>query len=149
MPTYAVTTLEGRLSTQQKEAIAKEITRIHAEVTGAPSSFAQVLFYEVQDGSAFIGGAPAAGDQIFVQGQIRGGRTAQQKTSLIQQILDATSAAAQAPKFHIWVYIGDLAPGQMAEFGHILPRSGKEEEWMASLPSEDRERVIGIGWRGA
>jgi phenylpyruvate tautomerase PptA (4-oxalocrotonate tautomerase family) len=33
MPTYAVTTMQGRLSVQQKEAIAKEITRIHGDVT--------------------------------------------------------------------------------------------------------------------
>ncbi|MGA7327785.1 MAG: hypothetical protein WBX25_25675 [Rhodomicrobium sp.] len=42
-------------------------------------------------------------------------------------------------------YIADLVPGQMAEFGHILPPSGKEEEWMTSLPSEDRERMTAVG----
>ncbi|MGA7327751.1 MAG: tautomerase family protein [Rhodomicrobium sp.] len=145
MPTYTVTTMQGRLSAQQKEAIAKEITRIHSEVTGAPSFFAQVLFYELAGGNAFIGGAPVTSDQIFICGQIRDGRTTQQKTALIEKILEAAAAAAQTQRFHIWVYIADLVPGQMAEFGHILPPSGKEEEWMASLPSEDRERMTGVG----
>ena len=145
MPTYAVTTMQGRLSVQQKEAIAKEITRIHSAVTGAPSFFAQVLFYELAEGTAFIGGAPVTADQIFVCGQIRDGRTAQQKTALIEKILEAAAAAAQTQKFDIWVYIADLVPGQMAEFGHILPPSGRELEWMASLPSEDYERMTAIG----
>ncbi len=145
MPTYSVTTVEGRLSAQQKVAIAKEITRIHNEVTGAPSLFAQVLFYELAPGNAFIGGFPLTSDQIFVHGQIRDGRTSAQKTKLIQDVLEASAVAAQTSKFHVWVYIIDLVPTQMAEFGHILPASGKEEEWMASLPPEDRERMIGIG----
>jgi hypothetical protein len=43
MPTY-FTTVEGRLTIDQKSRIAGEITRIHCEVTGAPSFFAQVHF---------------------------------------------------------------------------------------------------------
>jgi hypothetical protein len=39
MPTYFCTTLEGRLTADQKSNIAGEITRIHCEVTGAPSFF--------------------------------------------------------------------------------------------------------------
>jgi phenylpyruvate tautomerase PptA (4-oxalocrotonate tautomerase family) len=57
MPTYYCTSIEGRLSTQQKSKIAGEITRIHAEVTGAPTYFAQVIFDEVKPGNYFIGGA--------------------------------------------------------------------------------------------
>jgi phenylpyruvate tautomerase PptA (4-oxalocrotonate tautomerase family) len=145
MPTYTVTTLAGRLEAQQKATIAKEITRIHHEVTGAPSFFAQVLFHELAPGNAFIGGVPLATDQIFVHGQIRDGRTAEQKTRLIESLLDAIAVAARTSKFHVWVYILDLVPTQMAEFGHILPLSGKERDWMDGLPAEDRERMAAIG----
>lgn len=41
MPTYYCSSIEGRLSVKQKSTIAAEITRIHAEVTGAPTYFAQ------------------------------------------------------------------------------------------------------------
>src|SRR5260370_36456359 len=73
MPTYYCTSIEGRLSAQQKGRIASEITRVHAEVTGAPTYFAQVIFDEVKSGNYFIGGAPLNHDQLFVYGHIRGG----------------------------------------------------------------------------
>jgi len=45
MPTYVCTTLEGRLTAEQKSGIAGEITRVHGEVTGAqaflPRSFSR------------------------------------------------------------------------------------------------------------
>jgi phenylpyruvate tautomerase PptA (4-oxalocrotonate tautomerase family) len=41
MPTYFCTSTNGRLTSEQKSRIAGEITRIHAEVTGAPGFFAQ------------------------------------------------------------------------------------------------------------
>jgi phenylpyruvate tautomerase PptA (4-oxalocrotonate tautomerase family) len=37
MPTYFCTTLEGRLTAEQRCRIAGEITRIHCGVTGVPS----------------------------------------------------------------------------------------------------------------
>ncbi len=49
MPTYFCTTLEGRLTAEQKRKIAGEITRVHCEVTGAPRFFAQVIFQEVSE----------------------------------------------------------------------------------------------------
>jgi len=39
MPTYVCTITEDRLSPDQKSRIAGEITRIHCEVTGAPTSY--------------------------------------------------------------------------------------------------------------
>ena len=51
MPTYFCMSTNGRLTSEQKNKIAGEITRIHAEVTGAPSFFAQVIFNDVQPGS--------------------------------------------------------------------------------------------------
>jgi phenylpyruvate tautomerase PptA (4-oxalocrotonate tautomerase family) len=66
MPTYFCTTVEGRLTAEQKGKIAAEITRVHCEVTGAPSFFAQVIFDEVRPGNYFMGGAPLKHDQVFI-----------------------------------------------------------------------------------
>src|ERR1700678_4362198 len=101
MPTYSVTTLQGRLSKQRKSTIAKEITRIHSGATGAPPFFAQVLFHELSPGNGFIGGV-AVDEQIFICGQIRSGRTTEQKTKMIQELLAATAAAADTPQFNVW-----------------------------------------------
>jgi phenylpyruvate tautomerase PptA (4-oxalocrotonate tautomerase family) len=68
MPTYFCSSPSGRLTTEQKRKIAGEITRIHSEVTGAPSFFAQVIFHEVNPGGWFIGGLPLTHEHIFVYG---------------------------------------------------------------------------------
>src|SRR5258708_37786711 len=57
MPTYYCTSIESRLSAQQNSRIASESTRVHAEVTGAPTYFAQVIFDEGKSGTTSRDGA--------------------------------------------------------------------------------------------
>ncbi|HEX7920244.1 MAG TPA: 4-oxalocrotonate tautomerase family protein [Bradyrhizobium sp.] len=139
MPTYTCTSAQGRLSAEQKGRIAGEITRIHAEVTGAPSYFAQVIFSEVTSGNWFMGGVPVAHDHIFVYGHIRSGRAAVDKTRMIKLMADAVGAAASVDsKRAVWVYLNELQPRQMIEFGHVLPEPGDEPAWTEALPEADR-----------
>ena len=141
MPTYTVTSIEGCLDGAQRERIASEITRIHSEATGAPTYFAQVLFIEVKSDRYFVGGGLLKGQQVFVNGQIRAGRTAESKDRLISGIADAVTVASKLSKNNIWVYITDLLPRQMVEFGHVLPEPGDEATWAAALPEPDRAHM--------
>lgn len=145
MPTYTVNAPDGRLSSEQKNRIAAEITRIHHEVTGAPSFFAQVIFVDVKGGNYFVGGVALSSDQIFVHGQIRAGRSADDKHRLLLRILPAVAVAASMPNSHVWMYLVDLPAAQMAEFGQILPEPGGEAAWTAALPADERERMQSIG----
>jgi phenylpyruvate tautomerase PptA (4-oxalocrotonate tautomerase family) len=86
MPTYTVTTPEGCLTADKRAAIAREITRVHSETTGAPTYFAQVIFNEVAPGKYFVGGQPLHGQQLFVNGQIRAGRTRGSKDAVVERI---------------------------------------------------------------
>jgi phenylpyruvate tautomerase PptA (4-oxalocrotonate tautomerase family) len=138
MPTYTVTTPEGCLTNDQRAAIAREITRVHSATTGAPAYFAQVIFEDVAPGKYFIGGVPLRGRQVFVNGQIRAGRTTAAKDALIVQMLSAVATAANVPANHVWVYITDLTPRQMVEFGNVLPEPGDEAKWTETLPPADR-----------
>jgi phenylpyruvate tautomerase PptA (4-oxalocrotonate tautomerase family) len=148
MPTYFCTTLEGRLTAEQKSKIAGEITRVHCEVTGAPSFFAQVIFQEVKPGNYFMGGAPLQHDQIFVYGHIRGGRAAVDKSRMIALMAKAIGDAAKVENSRsVWVYVGELPARQMIEFGHLLPEAGDEPAWTAALPAADREFMQSIGKR--
>jgi hypothetical protein len=45
----------------------------------------------------------------------------------------------------VWVYVGELPPRQMIEFGHLLPEAGDEPAWTAALPAADREFMQSIG----
>jgi phenylpyruvate tautomerase PptA (4-oxalocrotonate tautomerase family) len=139
MPTYFCSSPSGRLTTEQKRKIAGEITRIHSEVTGAPSFFAQVIFHEVNPGDWFIGGLPLTHEHIFVYGHIRAGRAAVDKTRMIKLMAEAVALAAQVgSRRAVWVYVNELSPRQMIEFGHLLPEPGDEPNWTSALPPEDR-----------
>jgi hypothetical protein len=57
------------------------------------------------------------------------------------QITAAVAAASKLPKRNVWVYITDLVPRQMVEFGHALPEAGEEARWAAALPEADRAHM--------
>jgi phenylpyruvate tautomerase PptA (4-oxalocrotonate tautomerase family) len=148
MPTYLCTIPAGSLAAAQKGAIAKAITRVHSEVTGAPGFFAEVIFKEVSAGDWFIGGEPLAGEQIFVHGNIRGGRPPEMRHALIARLAAEVGQAARLPAHAIWIYLSELQPRAMVEFGHVLPEPGDEAAWTAALPAADRERMQAIGRGG-
>jgi phenylpyruvate tautomerase PptA (4-oxalocrotonate tautomerase family) len=141
MPTYTCTLPAGRLSAEQKAAVARDITRVHNEVTGAATFFAQVIFNEVPAGNYFIGGKPLKDDQIFLNGQIRAGRSAVDRGRLLRELHRVVAAAAGAQPSSVWVYLTDLPARDMIEYGHVLPEPGHESEWLAGLPAADRERM--------
>lgn len=144
MPTYSCTAAKGLLSPVRKAAIAKAITLAHAEVTGAPSYFAQVIFQDVNEGDHFIGGVPLAHDHVFVYGRIRAGRSATDRSELIRRLVRDVGEAAGLPSFAVWVYILELPARAMAEFGTVLPEPGDEAAWTAALPAADRDRMQAI-----
>jgi len=136
MPTYTVTYSNTQLSSIQMAKMAEAITNTHNECTGANTYFAQVIFQETPAGNHFMGGKPVENSQIFLHGQIRAGRATELKEKLILSMREALIKASGLRKDQIWIYLIDLAPEQMIEYGEILPPSGKESEWFANLPSE-------------
>ena len=85
-------------------------------------------------------------EHIFVYGHIRAGRAAVDKTRMIKLMADAVAAAAQVESARaVWVYVNELPPRQMIEFGHVLPEPGDEPAWTAALPEEDRAFMRSIG----
>ena len=149
MPTYVCTVREGQLSPDQKGRIAAEVNRIHSEVTGAQKFFAQVIFEEVKPGNHFMGGALLAHDQlydqIFVYGRVRAGRSIQEKLKMIKLMAKAVGEAAGVRRTGVWIYIAELPPRQMIEYGYVLPDPGDEEVWTKALPKEVREFIQSVG----
>jgi hypothetical protein len=56
-------------------------------------------------------------------------------------MLGAVAKAAGLPANHVWIYISDLIPRQMVEFGNVLPEPGDEGEWTEALPPADRAHM--------
>jgi len=136
MPTYTVTSSNIQLSSIQMENIAQAITKTHNECTGANTYFAQVIFKETPPGKHIMGGKLVKGSQIFLHGQIRAGRPPETKEKLLLGMRAALIKSSGLSKEQIWIYIVDLIPAQMIEYGEILPLSGKENEWFAGLSSD-------------
>ena len=147
MPSYIVTCEEGRLTGSQKSQIAEAVTRTHGDGTGAPYYFVQITFNDVKAGNYFLGGTRLDADQIFVHGTIREGRPTEMKDELMTRLAtDVAIAAAMKPNC-VWVYLSELPPKQMIEFGRVLPLHGKEVEWSAALPEAEKARLEMIGLR--
>ncbi len=145
MPTYTVSTSRGQLDDATRPALARAITAAHTAATGAPGFFAQVRFEELEAGQHFVGGVPMTDDFVFVHGQIRSGRTPEQKRGLLDALVAAVAETIGIPRRAVWVYLVDLPSSNMVEFGPVLPEPGCEDAWLASLETVDREYLETLG----
>ena len=144
MPTYTVTNSNFKINVKQKNEIAKGITKIHNKVTGANTYFAQVIFNKTKNSDHFMGGKKVKEPQIFLYGQIRAGRTSKIKKKLILELRDILIKKLNINKSQVWVYILDLLPSQMIEYGEILPYSGSENKWFNSLSPKLKKKLLSL-----
>ena len=141
MPTYILKYSNINLSQKQKNSIAKDITNSHSKFTGANTFFAQVIFQKNQKNSHFMGGKIVKTKEIFLNGQIRAGRTSKVKKKLILGLKKILIKNTKLQSDFVWVYLEDLLPDQMIEYGEVLPKSGKEKKWFNSLKPSLRTRL--------
>lgn len=148
MPTYQVITSPNCLSAQAKERVARAITRAHSEATGANNYFAQVIFTEKAADDYYLGGQRLKAQHLFVHGTVRA-RSLDDKKALVARLMPAIAEASGLHKRFVWLYVADLAPELMVEFGHVLPQPGAEAAWSASLPEADRQYMLGTDYMQA
>jgi phenylpyruvate tautomerase PptA (4-oxalocrotonate tautomerase family) len=144
MPTYVCSVPEGSLNATQKTLIAQAITRVHSESTGAPQFFVQVMIDENKSVDRFLGGHLAA-NHVWIRGDIRAGRTEDQRKTLMVQIVKEVSQIAGISEESIWVYLCNLEPTDMLEYGHVLPAPGDEKAWFERLPPSLQDYLAGLG----
>jgi hypothetical protein len=78
-------------------------------------------------------------NHIWVRGDIRAGRTPDQRTNLMLNIMRDISLITGVVEDNIWVYVCNLLPTDMVEYGHVLPAPGEERQWFDNLPARLRE----------
>ena len=144
MPTYTVTNSNFNLTSQQQKKIAEGITKVHNVVTGANTYFAQVIFNKTKKNNHFMGGKKLKEPSMFLLGQIRAGRTKEIKDKLISELKDILIKKSRLDETQVWVYIIDLPPSQMIEYGAVLPESGKENEWFSNLSPKLRKKLSAL-----
>ena len=129
------------LDESKKKSIAEGITKIHSKTTGANTYFAQVIFNETKKNSHFMGGKVIKDEQIYLNGQIRAGRSKEVKDDLIDQLKKLLAKETNLDQSNVWVYIVDLEPSQMVEYGEVLPVSGQEKVWFENLPDKLKKKL--------
>ena len=141
MPTYHCISPAGVLDAERRHRVAQAITQIHEEVGGSAGFFAHVYFTETPPGAYFVGGHALEGDHLAIQGFTRAGRKPEVLTLLVASLVTTVSEAADLPQRKVWVYLGELPHGQMAEWGHVVPAIGDEQPWFAAMPEDDRVAI--------
>ena len=145
MPTYTVTNSNFNLTSKDQKKLAEGITKVHNVVTGANTYFAQVIFNKTKNNNHFMGGKKVKEPSIFLLGQIRAGRPKKIKDKLISDLRDIIIKNSKLNETQIWVYILDLPPSQMIEYGEVLPESGKEKQWFSKLSKKLKIKLSKIG----
>jgi len=144
VPTYVCCVPPKSLSDDQKDHIAAAIGRRHSEATGAPSFFVQVVIEESNTTRRYLGGE-LSGAHIWIRGDIRAGRSEAVRGALMLAIMKDVSTIAAVPEASIWVYLDNIEPTDMVEFGHVLPRPGEELSWFEGLPPALQSYLSGLG----
>ena len=142
MPTYTVTNSNFNLTTKQQKNLAQGITKVHNIVTGANTYFAQVFFNKTKKNNHFMGGKKVKEPSLFLLGQIRAGRPKKIKDKLILDLKKILDKNSKLDETQVWVYIVDLPPSQMIEYGAVLPESGKESEWFNNLSGKLKNKLL-------
>ena len=132
------------LTSKEQKTLAEGITKVHNVVTGANTYFAQVIFNKNKKNNHFMGGKLVKESSLFLLGQIRAGRSKKIKDKLISDLKDILVKRSKLDDTQVWVYINDLPPSQMIEYGAVLPESGKEKEWFKNLSPKLKKKLSSI-----
>ena len=143
MPTYVCVVKAGLLNDEQKQRIASAITRLHSETTGAPTWLVQVVIDENEQRQRYLNGIPTD-HQIWIRADIRSGRTTEQRQRLMLSIIQAVNEISGVKESAMWVYLCNLAPEDMVEYGRVLPQPGQEQAWFEGLPAELQRYLTSI-----
>ena len=124
MPLYRCAVREGTTTEAERARIAKEVVRIHCDVTGAPPSFVHAFFREVP-----VDELPP-GKQAFMFGSIRAGRSDEQKARIVSELTDVLADVTGHARDAVGVATVDVPSKWIMEGGDLLPEPGEEAAWL-------------------
>jgi len=125
MPLYRCFVAPKLTSYDQRLAIAREVTRIHCEVTAALPQFVHTFF--VEDDAGLL----PTDKRALMLGSIRAGRSAEQKERLTAQMAHALARVLGLAGDQVSVVTVDVPARWVMEGGEVLPEPGDEDAWLA------------------
>lgn len=124
MPYYQFTVPTGGATLAHKAEVAAAVTKVHAEVTGAPGHYVHCSFVEVPPGSIFAAGEAVTGARMV--GLIRTGRSAELRGKLLHGLADAWCAITGDTKESVAIFLHEVPGANVLEDGVILPEVADE-----------------------
>ena len=124
MPVYEFTAPTGSATLERKAEIARAVTKVHSETTGAPASYVHCSFVEMPRGSMFVSGEETTTPRMT--GLIRAGRSAELRARLIHGIADAWSAITGDPVDELAIFLHEVPGANCFEYGSIMPEASED-----------------------
>lgn len=118
MPVYEFTAPTGAATLDHKAEIARAVTRVHSEVTGAPEHYVHCSFTEAPSGSMFVSGEETRSPRMM--GLIRSGRSKELRGRLLHGIADAWSEITGDPKEELAIFLYEVPGANCLEYGSVL-----------------------------
>ena len=86
-------------------------------------------------------------NHLWIHGDIRAGRATEVRSSMMLNIMRTVKDITGLIEDNIWVYVNNLLPIDMVEYGHVLPSSGEEQQSFTNLPPRLSEYLESMGLR--
>lgn len=128
---YECLTAAGNVPDAVKSQVAKEITRIHCEATGAPPLFVHVMFPELPHGAHYTAGKIDTHATI-IRGGIRAGRSLESRQKIMKAISESWCRLTGQKDGDLMITLQDEDAAHVMEFGLILSQPGEEDAWFES-----------------
>lgn len=109
--------------------------RLDADIVRADGSRAVPLTPPGSPTSIHLGTGPAL-PRFLIVNDIEAARA-----DLMREVAQITGTKEE----NIWVYLCNLAPTDMVEYGHVLPQPGEEAAWYDRLPKPLRDYLANLG----
>lgn len=140
MPTYNVYVKQNALNDEQKQKVAQAITKSHANSTGAPEFYVQVIFNEVSDSNRYVSGY-RFNRHMWIRGDVRIGRTAEHRRQWMLSLIKDVSESINWDINTIWIDLCGIEPESILKYGQVFPPVEQEEEWFKNLPDEAKNII--------
>lgn len=129
VPFYQFTVPSGGVTMQRRAELSAAVTKVHAEVTGAPAAYVHCAFVEAPSESIFVAGEPVDSGRLV--GIIRSGRSAETKHNLLHGLADAWSAVTGEAKDELAIFLLEAPGANIMEAGVVLPEASHDAETRA------------------
>ena len=135
MPVYTVSTRTPVLQAQ-RDVLARAITRVHCDLTGAPAIFVQVLYGH---------DLPLRpGVEAHLLANTRAGRTDEVNATLKRQMTEALVEHLDVAAEHISITLLEIPARWIMEGGDVLPEPGEEAQsrWGEQTVANEEETHV-------